>query len=73
MTMFVERVLNRCADEGVLVARLDIVIEDSAASASILTEAPRMDIGPVMCKSSDCVWDIVLRLLRAECPAFSGP
>lgn len=64
MTVFVESILNRWTNEEELVARIDIVLEDFSAYASITARSePRTDVPPVAYDQKDGVWDIVLKVL----------
>jgi hypothetical protein len=64
MTIFVEQLESPIAVRGELVARIDLLIEESEAHASLLPrERPRIDLGPVRVSSDDSVWDVVGRLL----------
>lgn len=64
MTIFVERLESPIATSGELVARIDLLVEEGAAHASLLPrERPRIDLGPVQVSLDDSVWDVVGRLL----------
>lgn len=72
MTIFVDRVTNRTTGAGELAAWLSIDYENCRASATVWHENRRIgEIGPVDCRRTDGIWDIVLRLLRALFPVFS--
>ena len=73
MTVFVEGIVNRWTNDRELVARVDIVLDDCSAFASITTQnEPRTDVPPVACDRMDGVWDIVLKVLRAIFPMVHG-
>lgn len=72
MTIFVDCVTNRSISAGELVAWLSVAYENCRTSATVWDDNHLIgEIGPVDCKGTDGIWDIVLRLLRAMFPEFS--
>lgn len=72
MAILVDCVTNRSTSAGESAAWLSVAYENCRASATVWDGNDLIgEIGPVNCKGTDGIWDIVLRILCAMFPEFS--